>query len=258
MSFISKDYHDDILILTINRPKALNALNASVIDELGDLFMHNGLQDEKASGIIITGAGEKSFVAGADIKEFIGLDQSEAERLSSKGQKIFNAIEQFPKPVIAMVNGFALGGGLELAMACHLRTASENARFGLPEVSLGILPGYGGTQRLPQLIGKGRALEMVLTGKMIDAQQSFQYGLTNLVVSSEELLSSTIKMLNKIVSKGPLAISKSIQTILAGYDPRLNGMEEESNAFGYLSATQDFLEGVNAFIEKRTANFKGE
>lgn len=256
MSVVNSAIKDQILTITLARPQALNALNQEVIGVLRNVFLENVIQDDY-KGIIITGAGEKAFAAGADIKEFTGLDAKNATKLSLSGKEVFDAIERSPKPVIAAVNGFALGGGLELAMACHIRIASDNARFGLPEVNLGILPGYSGTQRLAHLIGKGRALSMTLTADMIDAETALQYGLVTQVVAISELQDVSRKAMKKILAKGPLAIEKSIQAILAAYSKDAADMLE-SQSFGELAASDDFKEGVLAFIEKRKANFKGQ
>ncbi len=249
---------DFITILTINRPQALNALNQQVMGELHHFFLQTEHDFHQMRGVLITGAENKAFVAGADIKEFESLDKETATELSAFGHGIFDCIEQFPVPVLAAINGFALGGGCELAMACHIRIASDNARFGQPEVSLGILPGYGGTQRLPALIGKGRALHMLLTGELIDAIRALEYGLITQVVNPAELLESGIKILKTILAKGPLAIEKTIQAVNAGYNPEDDGYAVEIEAFGQLAATEDFKEGVRAFIGKRKAEFKGK
>ena len=245
---------DDILVVTINRPKALNALNDQVFKDLIDLF-HDELPDD-ISGVIITGAGEKAFVAGADIKEFLELDNDSAERLAQRGHDIFARIEGLHIPTIAAVNGFALGGGCELAMACHMRVASEHAKFGQPEVNLGILPGYAGSQRLPQLIGKGRAFEFLMTGDMISAQDAYRMGLANHVVAPEDLLSTCKKIIHKISKKAPIAIKEVITVVNDHYDKGKDGFKSEVKAFGRLAATEDFKEGASAFIEKRKPNFQ--
>ncbi len=242
------------LVVTINRPKALNALNDQVFTDLYELVSSDLSED--ISGMIITGSGDKAFVAGADIKEFLQLDASSAERLAQRGQDVFLAIERLHIPVIAAVNGFALGGGCELAMACHIRIASDNARFGQPEVNLGILPGYAGTQRLPQLVGKGRAMELIMTADMIDAQEAYRIGLANKVVSQEELMPTCKKMISKIASKAPLAIQEVITVVNDHYDKKVDGFVSEVKAFGRLADTADFKEGASAFIEKRKANFQ--
>lgn len=246
---------DNIAIITVNRPKKLNALNADTIQELHEAFKKAN-EDSKIRVIIITGSGEKAFVAGADIKEFVKFNQIEGTQLSAKGhQLLFDYVENLQKPVIAAVNGFALGGGLELAMAAHVRVASTNARFGLPEVSLGVIPGYGGTQRLPQLIGKGRALEMILTAGMIPAEKALSYGLVNKVVEQEQLLESAKEIAAKIIANAPSAIATAINTVNAGYDVNQNGFEVEKQAFGSCFGTADFKEGTAAFLQKRKAEF---
>lgn len=247
---------ESIAILTINRPKALNALNKGVFDDLETFFSTGYLTSPALKGVIITGAGEKAFVAGADIKEFLSLDAETGKQLSKRGQDIYFKIERFHLPVIALVNGFALGGGCELAMACHMRVATENAKFGQPEVNLGLIPGYGGTQRLPQLIGRGKAIELTLTAAMIDAQEAFSLGLANYVCTNEEAMGQAKKIISKIATKGPQAVAKSIEAINAHYELDKNGYETEYNSFGLLLATDETKEGVSAFIEKRKPNFK--
>jgi enoyl-CoA hydratase len=247
-----------ILVVTINRPDALNALNKSVLDALA-VVIKQSISDNEIGGIILTGSGEKAFVVGADIKELASLQRSEAVELAKKGQKLFKSIEDSPKPVIAAINGFALGGGCELAMACHIRIATENAKFGQPEVNLGIIPGYGGTQRLTQLVGRGKALELLLTGDMISAQDAKQLGLVNHVVSNkEELLQLAEKIMNKILSKGPIAVGNVIKSVNAGFGFEDKGYETEATLFGDCSITDDFKEGTSAFLEKRAPAFKGK
>lgn len=246
----------NILVITINRPDKMNAINKDVMQELGEAIAELQTNPEIKSAII-TGSGAKAFVAGADISQFIGLSVEEGMQVAQKGHDIFNSIERSTKPVIAAVNGFALGGGCELAMACHFRVASENARFGQPEVNLGLIPGYGGTQRLVQLIGKGRALEALMTGNMIDANTALQYGLVNHVVPSEELIPKAISILELINSKAPLAIAKCIETANAVYDENLDGFKLEVEAFGECFGTEDMKEGATAFLEKRKPSFKG-
>lgn len=253
-STLLTDLDDGILVVTINRPKALNALNDQVFQDLHELVSSDISGDIK--GVIITGSGEKAFVAGADIKEFLQLDIAAAERLSQRGHDVYFAIERLHIPVIAAVNGFALGGGCELAMACHMRVASDNARFGQPEVNLGILPGYAGTQRLPQLVGKGRALELLMTADMIDAQEAYRIGLANKVVSQEELIPMCKKIISKIASKAPLAIKEVITVVNDHYDKTADGYASEVKAFGRLAGTEDFKEGASAFVEKRKADFQ--
>lgn len=244
-----------IFTVTINRPDKLNALNKEVFNDLEALL--NEIESNKEiKAVILTGTGQKSFVAGADISEFLGLSASDGMNLARRGQQVFFAIENCSKPIIAAVNGFALGGGCELAMACHFRIASDNAKFGQPEVNLGLIPGYGGTQRLTQLIGKGRALELLMTADMIDAQTALHYGLVNHVVPQEELLNKTKSIVERIISKAPLAISKCITAVNAFYSNE-NGYETEIKAFGNCFATEDMKEGATAFLEKRKANFRG-
>ena len=252
------DIQDGICLVTLNRPKALNALNKQTMEELEYFFGTDAPANADLKGVILTGAGEKSFVAGADIKGFLGLDVSQAAALSKKGQDVFFLIERFTKPVIAAVNGFALGGGCELAMACHIRIASEKARFGQPEVNLGLLPGYGGTQRLIQYIGKGKAMELTLTADMIGAEEAHKLGLVNHVVPAGEEVQKAREILTKIATKGPVAVAKSIEAINAYFDHKHDGYAVERNAFGDLAGTEDFVEGATAFVEKRKANFKGK
>jgi len=246
-----------VAVVTINRPTKLNALNKATLKELHNAFkdLEN---DKKVKVIILTGSGEKAFVAGADIAEFADFSEEEGRKLASKGQKeLFDFVENLSTPVIAAINGFALGGGLELAMACHFRVASHNARMGLPEVSLGVIPGYGGTQRLPQLIGKGRAMEMILTAGMIDAAKALEFGLVNNVVEQEHLLDLCMKFASKISNNSPVAISYAIKAVNAGFKNSINGYKAEIEAFGSCFGTSDFKEGTTAFLEKRKANFPG-
>ncbi len=244
---------DKIAIITINRPESLNALNAQTIKEISSA-LDNLASDHEVRVIILTGSGEKSFVAGADIKEFSDFNQEKAEELARNGQNIlFNKIENLSKPVIAAVNGFALGGGLELAMSCHIRYASENAKLGLPEVTLGLIPGYGGTQRLPKLVGKGIANEMIFSAKMIVAQKAKEIGLVNEVFPIEELLAKTKELAKTIANNSPMAISRAIQaTNLSDTD---KGFDAEIKFFGELFELDDKKEGVTAFIEKRKPSF---
>lgn len=249
------EYKDEIATVTLNRPKKLNALNRETLGELHHVFQALK-EDEETKLIIITGSGEKAFVAGADIAEFADYSVEEGKNLAAEGQKsVFDFIANFPKPVIAAINGFALGGGLELAMAAHFRIASDNAKMGLPEVSLGVIPGYGGTQRLPQLVGKGRAMEMIMTAGMIDATQALQYGLVNQVTSQEELLGFTEKLAHKILRNSPMAISAAIKAVNAGFEDGKNGFKTEIEQFGKAFGTDDFTEGTQAFLEKRKADF---
>lgn len=245
----------NIFTVTINRPDKLNALNKDVMNDLNTVLDEIENNNE-IKAVVITGAGPKAFVAGADISEFTGLSKEEGQALAKKGQDIFFRIENNKKPIVAAVNGFALGGGCELAMACHFRVASENAKFGQPEVNLGLVPGYGGTQRLVQLIGKGRAIEALLTGNTIDAQTALRYGLVNYVVPQEELLPKTISILETIAAKAPLAVGKCIAAANAAYSE--NGYEKELKFFGESFATEDMKEGAAAFLEKRKAVFKGQ
>ena len=253
---IVTDLSEGIYTITINRPDKLNALSKDVFTDINTAV--DEIQNNPAiKSAIITGAGAKAFVAGADITEFSGLDKETAMALAKRGQDIFFKIEHSKKPIVAAVNGFALGGGCELAMACHFRIASDNAKFGQPEVNLGLIPGYGGTQRLTQLIGKGRAIELLISGNMMDASTALQYGLVNYVVPPEELLNKTRSILQMINTKAPVAIAKCIETANAVYDEKKNGFEEEIKSFGECFATDDMKEGTNAFFEKRKANFKG-
>lgn len=246
-----------IFTITINRADKLNALNKEVITELSSA-LNEVYSNVEIRSAIITGAGPKAFVAGADITEFLTLDAAGGKELAQKGQEmVFTKIENSPKPIVAAVNGFALGGGCELAMACHFRLCSENAKFGQPEVNLGLIPGYGGTQRLTQLIGKGRAMEMLMSANMIDANTALQYGLVNYVVPAEELLSKTKSILDTINSKAPLAVAACIKAANAVFDESKNGYQTEIDAFGDCFVTEDMKEGVTAFLEKRKAGFKG-
>lgn len=246
-----------ITTITVNRPSKLNALNKGTIQELHDaLEIANKSNETKV--IIITGSGEKAFVAGADISEFADFDVKNGEKLAEKGQKLlFSYIENLSTPVIAAVNGFALGGGLELAMSCHFRIASANAKMGLPEVSLGVIPGYGGTQRLPQLVGKGRAMEMVMTAGMIDANKALEYGLVNHVTPEGELIALAEKIASKIMRNSSVAIKGAIKSINANFKDGVNGYKTEAKQFGKCFGTEDFKEGTTAFLEKRKADFPG-
>lgn len=245
---------DRIAVVTLNRPEALNALNRDLLSELSTFF-DQAASDDNIRVVILTGSGEKSFVAGADIKEFSHFSQKEGEALSADGQQqVFNKIENFSKPVIAAVNGFALGGGLELAMASHIRIASDNAKLGLPEVTLGLIPGYGGTQRLPRLVGRGRAAQMIFTAEMISAQRAFEIGLVNEVVAQPELLDRAKAIASRISKNSSVAISKAIKAINASGTK--DGFGVEIQSFGELFEEQDFKEGVCAFLEKRKPEFK--
>ena len=246
---------NQIASITINRPTKLNALNVQTIQELHEAFKTLE-QSTETKVIILTGEGEKAFVAGADIAEFANFSVDEGAKLAAQGQALlFDFVENLSTPVIAAVNGFALGGGLELAMACHFRVASDNAKMGLPEVSLGVIPGYGGTQRLPQLVGKGRAMEMILTAGMIDAETAKSYGLVNHVVPQAELLNFTKSIASKILKNSPTAISQAINAINANFKESVNGYETEIKNFGACFGTSDFKEGTTAFLEKRKAVF---
>ncbi|WP_291911434.1 enoyl-CoA hydratase-related protein [Chitinophaga sp. CB10] len=254
---ISTQLENSTLIITINRPDKMNALNQTVMAELA-LAIDEVYSNAAIKSAIITGAGEKAFVAGADISEFLKLSPKEGEELAKKGHVIFHRIENSPKPIIAAVNGFALGGGCELAMACHFRLASENARFGQPEVNLGLIPGYGGTQRLTQLIGKGKAIELMMTGDMIDAAEALQWGLVNHVTPLAELLPKAKSLLEKIHAKAPLAVARVVKCANAALDKDVDGFETEVKEFAACFATKDLQEGASAFVEKRRPNFKGE
>ena len=256
-STILTSLESNILTITINRPDKLNALNAAVFTDL-DKVVDEINSNTEIKAAIITGAGTKAFAAGADIAEFVGLSKEAAMALAKRGQDIFFKIEKSNKPIIAAVNGFALGGGCEVAMACHFRIASENAKFGQPEVNLGLIPGYGGTQRLTQLIGKGRAIELLISAAMIDANTALQYGLVNYVVAAEELLNKTKSILQLINTKAPVAIAKCIETANAVFDETKNGYEEEIKLFGECFDTNDMKEGTAAFLEKRKPVFTGK
>ena len=244
--------------VTINRPTKLNALNKATIIELQHALTSLD-KNKDIRVIILTGSGEKAFVAGADISEFAHFSESEGADLALQGQtRLFDLIENLATPVIAAINGFALGGGLELAMACHFRVASENAKMGLPEVTLGVIPGYGGTQRLPQLVGKGKAMEMILTAGMLNAEDAKPYGLVNYVLPQESLLDFCKEMGQKIVKNSPVAIGYAIKAINANYKEGVNGFKTEIESFGKCFATSDFKEGTTAFLEKRKPDFKGK
>ena len=258
MENILIEKQDNIAVITINRPTKLNALNKATIQELHDGFKTLN-KDKSVKAIIITGSGEKAFVAGADISEFANFSVEEGGKLAAQGQELlFDFVQNLSTPVIAAVNGFALGGGLELAMACHFRTASTNAKMGLPEVTLGVIPGYGGTQRLAQLVGKGRAMELIMTAGMIDAETAKNYGLVNHVVAQEELLDFTKGIASKIANNSSVAIAKAIEAINANFEDGTNGYEVEIKNFGLSFGTEDFKEGTTAFLEKRKAEFPGK
>ncbi len=249
---------NNIATITINRPTKLNALNKITISDLHKAFKTLAKNNE-IRAIILTGSGEKAFVAGADIAEFANFSIEQGMKLAAEGQeKLFDFVENLKTPVIAAINGFALGGGLELAMACHFRVASDNAKMGLPEVSLGLIPGYGGTQRLPQLIGKGRAMEMIMTAGMLSAQEAYNTGLVNHIVPQAELLEFCNGIAQKIIKNSPYAIGKAIKAVNANFKEGKNGYETEIKAFGKCFGTDDFKEGTTAFLEKRKAVFQGK
>jgi enoyl-CoA hydratase len=253
---ISVQTTDRVATITVNRPDKLNALNDRVIAELGQAI-DSVVGDGGVGGVILTGAG-RAFVAGADISELEKHGAVSAKRLAQTGQDVFCRFETSPKPVIAAVNGFALGGGCELAMACHIRIASDAAKFGQPEVKLGLIPGYGGTQRLPRLVGRGRALQLLLTGEMIDAQEAYRIGLVNRVVPAADLLTTSNDMMRAILANAPVAVANLIEVVNRGYDATLDdALTLEATAFGLLAATDDKREGTRAFLEKRAARFTG-
>jgi enoyl-CoA hydratase len=254
---IRRDDRDGIAFVTVNRPDKLNALNRATIGELQHCFAAL-TEDEGVRAVILTGAGEKAFVAGADIGELARQTPLQARPLAMRGQELMNTVERCPKPVVAAVNGFAFGGGCELALACHLRTASENAVMGLPEVTLGIIPGYGGTQRLPRIIGRGRAMEMILTAARVDAQTALNMGLVNKVYPQKDLLAETEKLVRKVMGFGPVAVRFAIDAVNHGSEmPLGDGLNYEATFFGLLAATEDLREGMAAFLEKRPATFQG-
>ena len=254
--FLTLDVADRIATITVNRPDKLNALNDATIAELG-MVIDAVREDSNVGGIILTGAG-RAFVAGADIAELRSKSSIEMERLARTGQDVFRRFETSPKPVVAAVNGFALGGGCELALACHVRIASEHAKFGQPEVKLGIIPGYGGTQRLTRIIGKGRALQLLLTGEIIDATEAYRIGLANQVVASSMLMEAARGMLKAMLANGPLALGRCIDVVNDGADmPLEKALELEAEVFGELAGTQDMREGTSAFLEKRAPSFRG-
>lgn len=248
------EVENKIALVTLNRPQALNALNKDLLEDLSD-FLTNADSNDEIRAIILTGSGEKSFVAGADIKEFANFDGNQGQQLAAKGQEnVFDKVENLTKPVIAAVNGFALGGGLELAMASHFRIASTNAKLGLPEVTLGLIPGYGGTQRLPKLIGKGRAMQAIMTADMFTADRAYEIGLVNEVVEQAELVNRAKEIAGRIVKNSSVAIRHAIRAINAS--DKDNGFEIEIESFGNLFEEDDFKEGTTAFVEKRKPNFK--
>jgi enoyl-CoA hydratase len=255
MDNVRTENRDGILVITIDRPKVLNALNAQTVREIGEAF-DAARDDESVKAVILTGAGEKAFVAGADINELAQATPMSGKATAEKGQRIFLNIERFPKPVIGAINGFALGGGCELALACHIRIASEKAQLGLPEVTLGIIPGYGGTQRMARLLGKGKALELILSADRIGAAEAERIGLVNKVVPPEQLMTAAEELARKIMTRGPLAVSAAIEAVMSGSEmPFDEGQLLEATLFGLLAATEDMKEGMKAFLEKRQAEF---
>jgi len=257
LQYIKISWDGELAIISIDRQEKLNALNAEVIIELGDA-LDSLRYDDQVRGVILTGAGDKAFVAGADIGELAKMDALAGVEVSRRGQGVFRNLERFPKPVLAAVGGYALGGGCELALACHLRIASEDARFGLPEVGLGIMPGYGGTVRLSRLIGLGRAVELTLTGEMIDAQRALEVGLVSSVVPRDELMDRSRELLRKVTKNGPLAVRMAMESIYRALDvPLAEALANEASLFGLLASTEDMQEGMTAFLEKRKADFKG-
>lgn len=254
---ITTRIENEILYITINRESKLNALNIQTLKDIKDAVLEI-YENPEVKGVILTGAGPKAFAAGADISEFANFNVEQGTRMSAEGHAVLNAIEKCPKPVIAAVNGFALGGGNELAMACHIRIAAENAKFGQPEVNLGITPGYAGTQRLAQLIGKGRALEFLITADIINAQDAYRMGLVNHVVPQDQLITKCEEILAKVKTKSPLAIASVIRCVNAFYEKKMDGNNVEINEFGNFFGSEDFKEGTQAFITKRPAEFKGK
>jgi enoyl-CoA hydratase len=247
---------EGVCTIRLNRPDRLNALDQRMMAELEEA-MGKAIVDHGVRGIILTGAGDRAFAAGANIHEFTALDAISGQQFAARGQRIFDAIETSPKPVVAAVNGFALGGGCELALACHLRVASETARFGQPEVNLGLIPGYGGTQRLPRIVGRGIALEKILTGDPITAQRAYEIGLANRIAPAEALMSTARDLLLKILSRAPVAVALSLQAVHSSDRPLHEGLALEATLFGQVCATEDFKEGVEAFLGKRTPAFVG-
>lgn len=257
LTYIRVEWDGDIVVVSVDRQDKLNALNAEVVSELGEVFSSIA-DDDQVRGVILTGAGNKAFVAGADIGELARMDSVSGVRVSRQGQDVFRRIERFPKPVLAAVGGFALGGGCELALACHLRVASRNARFGLPEVGLGIIPGYGGTVRLTRLVGLGRALELTLTGEMIDADRALAMGLVSAVVERDALLDESKALMRKITKNGPVAVRLALESIYHALDTATaEALDLESSLFGLLASTEDMKEGMAAFMEKRSPSFRG-
>jgi enoyl-CoA hydratase len=255
---IKTENRDGVLVVTIDRPKVLNALNAQTVDEIGRVF-DEARTDERVKAVIVTGGGEKAFVAGADINELAQKSPIAGKETSERGQMILSKIEKFPKPVIAAINGYALGGGCELALACHIRIASEKAQIGLPEVTLGIIPGYGGTQRMARLLGKGKALELICTAEKVSAAEAEKIGLVNKVTPADSLMSAAEEMARKIMSRSPVAVRAAIEAINSGSEmPFEEGQFLEATLFGLLCASEDMKEGMAAFLEKRPAKFPGK
>ncbi len=251
------EFQNGVVVVTLQREKALNALNQATMEELRRFFGEEAKAMPSLKGVVLTGAGEKAFAAGADITEFKDLDAAQGAAFARRGQDVFALIERFPRPVVAAVNGFALGGGCELAMACHLRVAGERARFGQPEVNLGLIPGYGGTQRLVRYLGRGKALELLLTADLIGAEEALRLGLVNCVVPAGQEVDKARELVEKIAGKAPIAVAKIIEAVNAYFRPEVDGFAFEADAFGACCGTADFREGVRAFVEKRPANFQG-
>lgn len=246
---------DEVVVLTLNRPQALNALNKQLITDLHGFFTQ-ALESYNCSGVILTGTGAKAFAAGADIKEFVTMTPEEMQALSALGHELMFAMENSPVPIVAAIEGYALGGGFELALACHLRVGSSKARLGSPEINLGIIPGYGATQRLPQLVGRGRSLDIMLTARMIEATEALDWGLLNRLVAPGETVEAAQKNIKEISSKGPTAVAKVIEMVADFYNKNSDGFEKEIETFGALSANKEFKEGIQAFIANRKAQFK--
>jgi len=256
---LATDLAEGLLTITINRENKLNALNRETMLELKSIFQYIQDSPKEIRGVILTGAGEKAFAAGADISEFTGINEMSARNFAEEGQEIFQSIENSHTPVVAVINGFALGGGCELAMAAQMRVAVEDAKFGQPEVNLGLIPGYGGTQRLTQLVGKGRAFEYLMSADMISSGQALDWGLVNYVEADKQAaLAKAVEILSKIIEKAPVAIGLAIDAVNACFEDGVNGYQAEANGFARCFNTQDFKEGVSAFLEKRSASFKGE
>ncbi len=254
---ILTEVQNSVLVITLNREDKLNALNKTVFDEL-TLAIDELYTNHTLKGAVITGKGTRAFAAGADISEFTGLDAEGARKLAKRGQDLFFRLERSPKPIVAAVNGFALGGGCELAMACHMRISGETAKFGQPEVNLGIIPGYGGTQRMTQLVGKGRAFELLMTGKMINGAEAYRIGLVNQLGHNDTLVDTAIEIIESIAAKAPLAIGYVVDSINAVFEDGVDGYQTEIDGFAACTLTSDFKEGASAFLEKRKANFQGK